>query len=380
LTSKALLVVAGEASGDRAAAGVVAHLNDVDAFGMGGEALEREGADLVCDLRRSTALGVGEAGARALAVFRAWRALLKVARRRRPKAALLVNYTEFNARLAPRLRAAGVRVLWYGAPQVWAWRPQRAASLAPRIDLMAVMFPFEEATWRRAGVQTRYVGHPALEIRPLPRDEARTEIGLTPYCASIAILAGSRPHEVRRILPAMLDAYALVRAERASVDARVLVASSLDENTRSWLRAECASKHVGTFDVDPTQGATRILGAFDVALCASGTASLEAALARAVPIVVYRVGAATELAARLLLRSPNVALPNVLLGRRAFPELLQREAEPKRIATALADALDRRSALLAACEKVEAAFGNARTPSATVAGFLAPWLSSPGAQ
>jgi lipid-A-disaccharide synthase len=131
---------------------------------------------------------------------------------------------------------------------------------------------------------------------------------------------------------------------------------------------------VGTFEVDPQIGAMGVLRAFDASLCASGTVSLEAALSRAVPVIAYRVGVTTELAARMLVTTPDVALPNVLLGRRAFTELLQREVHAARIAQALADALDRRPALLAACDEVEAALGDHRAPSVEVARLLAPWL------
>jgi len=369
-----LLVVAGEASGDRAAAAVVARLDGARAFGLGGPALEATGVELVGDIRASTALGIGEAAARAGAVLLAWRRIARAVRSRRPRAALLVNYTEFNARLAPGLHDAGVRVLWYGAPQVWAWRAHRLQSLRRCVDRMAVMLPFEEPLWQRAGVDAHYVGHPALETAPLARDAARVALGLTPRAAAVAILPGSRPHEVRRLLPAMLDAYGRVRADRASVDARVLVAPSLDAATRRWLDDWCAVQRVPTFDVDARAGAMTVLPAFDVALCASGTASLEAALARAVPVVAYRVGLATELTARALVHTPHVALPNVLLGDRVFPELLQREVRPDRLAAALDDALDRRPALLVSCDRVEAALGAARTPSAVVAQMLSPWL------
>jgi lipid-A-disaccharide synthase len=369
-----LLVVAGEASGDRAAAAVVARLPGVDAFGLGGPALASRGTTLVGDLRSSTALGVGEAGMRAWGVLRAWGAVVRAARRRRPRAALLVNYTEFNARLAPQLRDAGVRVLWYGAPQVWAWRGSRTTSLRRCVDRMAVLLPFECPIWRAAGVDAHYVGHPAVETTPLDRDTARRALGMTPYAAAVGVLPGSRPHEVRRLLLPMLDAYERVRADRASVDARVLVASSLDDATRRWLRDLCAARRVGTFEVDPHVGAMGVLRAFDATLCASGTASLEAALSRAIPVIAYRVGVTTEIAARMLVTTPNVALPNVLLGRRAFTELLQRDAQAPRIAKALADALDRRPELLGACAEVEAALGEERTPSAAVARMLAPWL------
>jgi lipid-A-disaccharide synthase len=189
-----LLVVAGEASGDRAAAAVIARLPGVDSFGLGGPALASAGTTLVGDLRASTALGVGEAGMRAWGVLRAWGAVVRAAKRRKPRAALLVNYSEFNARLAPQLRDAGVRVLWYGAPQVWAWRGSRTMSLRRCVDRMAVVLPFECPIWRSAGVDAHYVGHPSLETVPLDRDTARRALGMTPYAATVAVLPGSRPH------------------------------------------------------------------------------------------------------------------------------------------------------------------------------------------
>jgi lipid-A-disaccharide synthase len=369
-----LLVVAGEASGDRAAAAVVGRLSGVRVFGLGGPALASRGIELVGDLRTATAFGVGETGARAGGVLRAYRAVVHAARRHRPRAALLVNYTEFNAWLAPRLHARGTRVLWYGAPQVWAWRSRRTTSLRRCIDRMAVVLPFEEDLWRAAGVDAHYVGHPAMDATPLERDSARRALGMTPFAAAVAILPGSRPHEVRRLLLPMLDAYERVRADRASVDARVLVAPSLGDATRGWVRAHCAAQRVETFDVDPHVGAIGVLRAFDASLCASGTASLETALARAVPVVAYRVGVTTELAARALLHLPSISLPNVLLGRREFAELLQRDVRAERLADALSNTLDRRPALVAACDRVEAALGAPRSPSSAVAKMLAPWL------
>jgi lipid-A-disaccharide synthase len=373
-----LLVTAGEASGDRAAAGVVRELAreapHVRVIGLGGAALSAAGATLLADLRQTTAMGLGAVAARSLAIASAHRVLLRAAHRRSVRAALLVNYTEFNARLAPRLHARGVRVLWYGAPQVWAWRKQRTESVRPGIDRMAVILPFEEPLWRERGVDAHYVGHPASECDALPREGARDLLGLTQRSAAIAILPGSRPHEVRRLLPLMLAAYQRVRSDRASIDGRVLIASSLDDDTRGWVISRAREARVGVFDVDPQLGAGRVLRAFDATLCASGTASLEAVLARAIPVVAYRVGLVTELLARALLLSPHIALPNVLLGRRAFAELLQRDATTRALTRALRAAVDRRRELVLACDEVEAILGNRRTPSREVARLLRPWL------
>lgn len=372
-----LLIVAGEASGDRAGAAVVAHLpQGVRTFGMGGGALAAEGVELVADLRDTTALGIAEVARRAFGVARAYALVRAATMLRKPLAALLVNYTEFNARLAESLHASGVRVLWYGAPQVWAWRSGRAVPLRRHIDRMAVMLPFEEPLWRGFGVDATYVGHPALEERRGDRVTARELLGMTPRAWAVAILPGSRPHEVRRLLGPMLTGYEKVRRDLASVDARVLIAPSLDPTTRAWARATAAAFRVDVVDVDARAGMSLALPAFDAALCASGTASLECALARVVPIVCYRVGWATELGARAFVTTPHIALPNILLGRGAFPELLQRHATASRMTDALGNVLEERDSFLGACAEVEAVLGGQTSASRTVARMLEPWLAT----
>jgi lipid-A-disaccharide synthase len=373
-----LLVSAGEASGDRAAASVVRALAreapHVRVLGLGGAALADAVADLLADLRTMTALGVGAVASRGPRIAGAYAALACAAKRPSVRAALLVNYTEYNLRLAPRLRALGVRVLWYGAPQVWAWRASRMAKLRASVDRLAVVLPFEEELWRKQGVDAHYVGHPSLEVDPLSRSEARERLGLTTRSVAVALLPGSRPHEVTELLPRMLAAYEHVRHDRASVDGRVLLASSLDAGARRFVQERALEARVPVYEVSPMQGAAHVLPAFDATLCASGTAALEAALARAVPVVAYRVGIVTELFARALLHSPYVALPNVLLGRLAFEELLQRNATSSALARALRRAIDRRRELSVACDEVRAILGPRRSPSRAVYGMLAPWL------
>ena len=372
-----LLVVAGEASGDRAGAAVVAKLPPgIRVYGMGGAALAAEGAELVADLRDTTALGVAEVARRAFGVARAYALLRTATALRKPTAALLVNYTEFNARLAESLWASGTRVLWYGAPQVWAWRSGRAVPLRRHLDRMAVMLPFEEELWRAVGVDAHYVGHPSLEEMRGDRVSAREALGMTPRAWGVGILPGSRPHEVRRLLEPMLAAYERVRRDHASVDARVLIAPSLDVATRAWLRGAADAAGVDTIEVEARAGMGATLPAFDATLCASGTASLECALARAVPVVCYRVGWATELGARAFVTTPHVALPNILLGRGAFPELLQRQATTTRMSEELARVLEQRASFLAPCAEVEAVLGGRTSASSTVARMLEPWLST----
>ncbi len=368
--SEPVLVVAGEPSGDRAAAGVVSALGAVgaDCFGMGGDASADAGSDLVAALQ--PAMGAFAVARRAGALARAFTRLTREARARRPRAAVLVDYTEFNLRLAPRLRAAGTRVLWYVAPQVWAWRPGRARAVARAVDRLAVILPFEEDLWRRAGADARYVGHPAMEVPLTPRAEARRALGLDASAAAVALLPGSRAHEVTRLHRPMLQA-----ATRAGVRAVLLLASGLPRAVAQDAREAAARAGVPVREVDPARGALPWLPAFDAALCASGTASLEAALAGAPPVVTYRTDALTARVVGALLRTPHVGLPNVVLGRRAFPELLQEEASPGPMAEALGETLGpARAARAAACAEVVSRFAGARTPSRSVAGLVTEWL------
>jgi len=376
--SEPLLVVAGETSGDRAAAAVIRELAaraSLAPFGFGGAALRREGVELVADLEKTTAMGITEPLGRMGDLVRVYRALVELVRERRPRAALLVNYTEFNLKLAKAIRPLGVRILFYVAPQIWAWREGRAKELRATVDRLCVILPFEEALWQKHGVDTSYVGHPAREVLALPRKEARAVLGLTERAKTVAILPGSRPHEVMALLPQMLEAYERVRHDRASVDGRLFLAPNLDEKTRAAARRLAKAIALDVLDVDATAGIGRVLPAFDAALTASGTASLECTVAGVVPVVAYKVSLLTELSARLLLKTPHVALPNVLLGRRAFDELLQREVTTKNLAHALARALDD-PAKKTACDEVVATLGPATRPSKEVARILLPWLGA----
>jgi lipid-A-disaccharide synthase len=244
---------------------------------------------------------------------------------------------------------------------------------------MALMLPFEEPIWRRAGVKATYVGHPALEPGCDHRDASRIRLSIPDRVTALGILPGSRPHEVRRLLPDMLGASQRIAKRIGQLQARVVLATSLDSATRSFALATSAKYGIRVFDADPMIGATQVLSAFDVVVCASGTASLEAALAHAPPVVAYRVGVATGLMARAALRSPHIALPNIVLGRRAFAELVQHEASADRMATAIQDSLDSRDRLHRSCDEVAARLRCEGVPSENVARLLSPWVGSCGA-
>lgn len=373
-----LLVVAGEASGDLAASAALGALRRLRGAtpavsAIGGAGVLPFAADTLADLRDLTAMGVGELAPRAAGLVRAFARVRRLVVARAFDAALLVGFSEFNTRLVPGLARAGIPVVFYGAPQVWAWRAGRMKQFAKMQGKLAVILPFEQGLWRSAGVDAHYVGHPASEAALAPRSVVRQSLGLTPSAPAVAIMPGSRPHEVRALLPTFLAAYERARRDRATLDARVIVAPSLDRETAAWAIGLAREAHAPHVVVDATTGATPLLPAFDVALTASGTASLEAAIAGAVPVVAYRVGVVTELAARALVKVENIALPNIVLGRRVFAEHVQREVEPKLVARSLNDAITRRAPLGEACDAVRDKLGPER-PSLAVARLVADVL------
>jgi lipid-A-disaccharide synthase len=343
VSERGVAIVAGEASGDRIAAlaARVILARGEPVFGIGGPACRVAGVEIVEGAERLAAMGVTDAVARLPALARALARLFDRARRSPPRAALLVNFTELNQRLGRLFRALGVRVLWCVAPQVWAWRPGRLHALRGAVDRLAVILPFEEALWRGAGVDARYVGHPSLDVPCPPRAELRARLGIDGEALAVAVLPGSRAGEIARLAAPLAEAAALLTADGTAHAARMILAPGLDPRARGLAEAIARREGVDPVDGDAEHGAAPLLGAFDAVLCASGTASLEAALAGAAPVVAYRLDPLSFAVARRLLRTPHIALPNVLLGRRAFPELVQGDVTPEAIASAARDLLAR---------------------------------------
>jgi lipid-A-disaccharide synthase len=366
-TGPRLLVVAGEASGDLLASRVVARL-DAASFGLGGPLLAAAGTELAADLRSMTSMGLGAPAARAPALARALSSLFRAVTRERPAAALLVGLSEVNARLAALLRrrfGGGVRVLWYAPPQIWAWRAGRAAAIARACDELSLVLPFEVEHWARAGGRATYVGHPALEDeRPAPDATATA-----PF---IALLPGSRPHEVRAHLRVLVQAAGRI-CSRTGLGATLVQAPSLDAGTGKWMAGLAKTAGIRV-RVAPLGSALR--GA-RCALAASGTATLECAALGVPPVIVYRTDPVTYAVARRLVRVPFIGLPNLVLGRPAFPELVQDACTVDAVVSAALDVLGSAAFHERACQDARAALEaglDARRPSERVAKSLAGWL------
>jgi lipid-A-disaccharide synthase len=320
-----LAVVAGEASGDLHAAKVIHELKTLDpsltAFGIGGDLLAAEGVELLHHAREMAIVGLFNV-LRHLRFFRrVFDELLERIERERPDAILLVDYPEFNLRVAKRCKALGVKVLYYISPQVWAWRRGRVKGIARVVDHMLVIFPFEAHFYREHGVPVTYVGHPLVDELPSPAAKQKNET------LQIALLPGSRKHEVHSLLPPMLDAVKALGRDGMAVDAFVIRAPTI---TAAELLEIMAA--AGTYvRIVPYDGGETLAGA-DVALSSSGTATLEAAIVGTPVIVMYRLSPLTYLAAKRLVKVPHFSLVNIVAGREVVPELIQHDVNGERIA------------------------------------------------
>ena len=332
MSSLDVMVVAGEASGDRHAADLVQALRARDPslrfFGMGGSHLEAAGVERLFDARDVSVMGITEVIPRLPRILTILRALGRAAEERRPAVAILVDIPDFNLRLAKKLRRLGIPVAYYISPMIWAWRRGRVHTIAKRVDRMLCILPFEEAFYRDAGVKARYVGSPVLEQLPAPAspEAFRDQLGLDPKRPTLALLPGSRESELQRLLPSMVETARGLAADEPSLQVVVPVAPTLRGED---IRAGFAGSGIEPVLIEGH--APEAVGASDVAVVASGTAVLEAGLMQRPMVVIYKVSWLTGLIGRLLLKVAHVALVNLLAGRRLVPELLQHDASSPRI-------------------------------------------------
>jgi lipid-A-disaccharide synthase len=327
-TGVKLAIVAGEASGDLHAAEVVRELKRLDpalqTFGIGGDLLEREGMNVLHHAREMGIVGLFNV-LRRLGMFRRiFNELLETIARERPDAVVLVDYPDFNLRLARRCRKMGIRVIYYISPQVWAWRRRRVEQVKRYVDRMLVIFPFEEDFYRQHNVPVTYVGHPLIdEIRGAPASLPAGQRATL----RLALMPGSRRHEIQALLPPMLEAVSILERER-EVDAFVIQAPTI---ASAQLLAIMQRDGVYVRIVPHDRG--EALSEADVALSSSGTATLESAIVGTPVVVMYRLSAATHWLARRLVKLPNFSLVNIIAGKRVVPELLQHDVNGARIAS-----------------------------------------------
>jgi lipid-A-disaccharide synthase len=322
-----IMLSAGEASGDLHGETLCRALRalepTVKLVGMGGPRMAAAGMEVVADPTHHAVVGLTEAVGRVPALYGAYRALLRRIRTQRPDALVLIDFPEFNMRLGRAASRAGVRVVYFVPPQVWAWRPWRARRIARFSTRVLTVLPFEREIYDAVDAAVEYAGHPLLDVLPLDmtRDHARERLGLDPAVSVIGLLPGSRRKEIARLLPAMLEAASKLAA--GDPRRRFLLGAAPTVNTTAMAAALTAAQAGGP-RIDIVEGLTHeLMAASDVLMIASGTATLEAALLNAPMVVCYRVSRITEWIARRLALLPWISLPNIIVRRFAVPELLQ---------------------------------------------------------
>jgi len=344
-----ILIVAGEASGDLHAASVIQELlrraPHLTVEGIGGDRLRQAGVHLHAYAGDLAVVGLVEVAYKFPALWRAYRSMIRLLRQRPPDLLMLVDFPDFNLLLARRAYRLGIPVLYFIGPQVWAWRTGRIRSIARYVRRLLVIFPFEEAFYRRRGVEALYVGHPLLDrLSPSPsRHEARRRLELEQTATVVGLLPGSRMGELAKHLPLLLRATRQLLITKP--DLRVIVAAAEGlplDLIGSSLKQEASSARV-------VQGRTHeVMAASDLILVASGTATLEAAIIGTPMVIVYRLAFVSWLVGRLLIRVPYIGMVNLVAGKGIVPELIQFEATPDRIAEEarrLLESPDRRRAM-----------------------------------
>jgi lipid-A-disaccharide synthase len=331
-----VLVVAGEASGDQHAADAVAALKklrpDLRFFGMGGPKLAAQGVELIYGAHEISVMGIVEVLPKVPRIWKVLGDLERAAKERRPALALLVDVPDFNLRLAKRLKPLGVKVAYFVAPMAWAWREGRTKTLQQLVDRLLCILPFEEKFFRDRGVNAVYVGSPVLDQVPAPADAAhfRRALGLGLEGEIFAVLPGSRRSEIGRLGGTLATVAARVKTERPGMRVVIPVAPGLPRDF-----VEAPFKAAGV-EVTLVEGrAPEVVGACDVALVASGTATLEAGLMRRPLVAVYRVNGFSYAVGKLLVKIPFFCLVNLLAEKRVVPELLQADMTPDKIMEAL---------------------------------------------
>jgi lipid-A-disaccharide synthase len=309
MSARTILMVAGEASADMHAAQVIRTLRALMPgcrfVGMGGPWMRQEGMECTWGMDELSVMGFTDVARRMRHIYRVFAGIKEFMETQRPSLFIPVDLPDFNMRLCRHARDLGIRVLYYIAPQAWAWRRSRARTLARITDGLAVIFPFEEAFFRASGVDARYVGHPFMEKAGQGEGSAASwpprRMGMLP---------GSRRHEISRILPVMMDAKRRIARTHPDLDWFLPVASGIDAATVRTL-------------TDPDVRLADALPEVDLAMVKSGTSSLEVALRGTPGVICYKTSLVNYLLARFFVRIHHIGMPNIIAGSTVMPELIQ---------------------------------------------------------
>ncbi len=330
--NKSVMIIAGEASGDLHGAKLVNAMREknpaLSFCGIGGQALRDAGVKILVDASELSVVGITEVFSKIPGIFKGISAAKSCLRNLRPDLLILIDFPDFNLRIAATAKRLGISVLYYISPQIWAWRSGRVKKIGRLVDHMAVILPFEASFYRRHKIPVTFVGHPLLDTKSFPQKP------VPPSDASdaryIGLLPGSRDGEVAKHLPVMLEAAQLLSKQHSDLKFMISLAPSADRQVIEDSITSHFSLPISHFSF--TTGSREIFAKCSFAIAASGTVTLETAIAGIPMVIIYKVSPVSYRIGKAMIRVKHISLVNLIAGRGIVPELIQHEASPENIA------------------------------------------------
>ncbi len=337
------MIIAGEASGDLHGAALVKAMRKINPdlyfSGIGGEKLRDAGVHLLADASTLSVVGITEVFSKLPGIFKGMTAAKNFLRTRHPDLLILIDFPEFNLHIAGTAKRLNIPVLYYISPQIWAWRSGRVKKIRKRVSHIAVILPFEAGFYRKHHIPVSYVGHPLLDqtgcmqVNPAFRNAGFTCV----HASRIGFLPGSREGEIARHLPLMIEAAGILSRKRSNMEFVISLAPSVKrefaENIIShFCQTELVEYQTELVEVSFVSGAEKIFETCSVAVAASGTVTLQGAIAGVPMAVIYKVSPLSYLAGKAMIKVRHISLVNLIAGREIVPELIQGKASPENIA------------------------------------------------
>jgi len=334
-----IMIIAGEASGDMHGAKLAQALRnrcgDVDLFGVCGDGMTAQGVRRIVDAETLSVVGITEVFAKLPVIYRAMKTVKRALRDMAPDLLILIDFPDFNFRVAEYAKKLGIPILYYISPQIWAWRQGRVRTIKRLVDHMAVIFPFEAAFYRRHRVPVTFVGHPLLDrIRLEAGRQAGEDVDAPPV---IGLLPGSRQKEVATLLPVMLEAASRIQRKRPETRFLVSCSPSVDSDLVSAITAP----YMATLNLTVVPGPVkRVFEPSCLLVAASGTVTLEASLNGIPTVIIYKVSPLSYALGKRLIKVEHIGIVNLIVGKRLLPELIQEDASPEPIARTVLGMID----------------------------------------
>ncbi len=330
---KRIFIIAGEPSGDLHASNLIRSIKeinpDIDFIGIGGDRMKRESVKLLEHCSNMAVVGFTEVFTKLANIVKAGIRTKRMLSKKRPDLLILIDYPDFNLHIAGYAKKIGIPVMYYISPQVWAWRTGRIKKIRKVIDKMVVILPFEKEFYENWGIDVSYVGHPLLDEIPkhLNKEEIKGKLGIVKRYPIISLLPGSRRHEVKNILPPMIDAISILKERYNSLIAYIVVAEHIDMDYIERFTMDC------DFIIPVSNKIIyEVLSISDMAFVTSGTATLETAMMETPMIVIYKGSPISFWIAKSLVNVKYVSLTNLIAGERIVPEILQDQVTGKNLA------------------------------------------------